>query len=141
MPRVVFDTVVFVRCLINPRGIWGRLVFEYAKAYRLVVSEPVLVEILEVIRRPEISDKFRSSAGLNVREVLAILADAEVVDAGAIVRVSRDPEDDKFLATALAAGADYLVSEDGDLLDIGRYQGVTIINAAAFLHILEAEAR
>jgi len=26
MPRAVFDTVVFVRALINPFGVWGRLI-------------------------------------------------------------------------------------------------------------------
>ena len=52
MIRAVFDTVVFVRSLINPHSIWERLLFEFVDAYELSVSPPLLQEILEVIERP-----------------------------------------------------------------------------------------
>lgn len=57
----------------------------------------------------------------------------------AIPPVVRDPNEDKFLATALAGDAKYLVSEDQDVLTLREYQGVTIIDALTFLHILEEE--
>jgi len=53
--------------------------------------------------------------------------------------VARDPNDDKILATASAAGADYLVSEDLDLLVLREYQGTRIVSAATFLGILERQ--
>jgi putative PIN family toxin of toxin-antitoxin system len=139
MARVVFDTVVFVRCLLNPRSIWGRLVFHYGHAYQLVLSEPVLSEILEVIQRPELRSRFRALDGSSARELLALLEDAEVVTVGQIPTASRDPKDNKFLATATAARAAYLVSEDRDLLDLKDYEGVAIVNAATFLGILERQ--
>lgn len=139
MRRVVLDTVVFVRSLINPHSRWGALIFEYADEYRLFVSELVLVEILEVLARPELTRKFRSLRGLNRRKVLDLLAQANVVELPTILSISRDPKDDKFLATARAAKAQYLVSEDGDLLDLGEYEGVKIVNALQFLHILKEE--
>lgn len=141
MPKVVFDTVVFVRCLLNPRSIWGRLVFHYGHAYRLVLSQPVLTEILEVIQRPPIKSKFRVLDGLSARALLVLLEDAEVVTVGQIPTVSRDPKDNKFLATATAAGASYLVSEDGDLLDLKEYEGVMIVDATTFLGILNDQAQ
>ncbi|MGH2470091.1 MAG: putative toxin-antitoxin system toxin component, PIN family [Chloroflexota bacterium] len=52
--------------------------------------------------------------------------------------VSRDSKDDKFLATAVAAGANYLVSEDEDLLVLKNHQGVQVVNIAAFLAVLGA---
>lgn len=136
MVRVVFDTVVFVRSLINPRGVWGRLVFDQP-GYRLIVSQPILMEILEVLRRPEIVRKYRSVAMRDPNAVLAILARAEVVEVMAIPAVSRDLKDDTFLATASAAGADYLVTEDEDLLVLREHEGTQILKAAAFLGILE----
>lgn len=139
MPRVVFDTVVFVRSLINPHGMWGRLVFAHSNQYRLFVSQPVLLEILEVLHRPELTGKFRSLAGLDRTRVLDLLGYAEAVDVPTIPSVSRDPKDDKFLATAEAAAADYLVTEDDDLLVLGEYRGVKIVNARAFLRVLERE--
>jgi len=41
---VVLDTVLFVRALMNPFGLWGRVVFDYGDAHRLVVSRPVIAE-------------------------------------------------------------------------------------------------
>ncbi len=124
MLSVVFDTVVFVRALINPYSYWGRLVFEHAADYRLIVSRPILAEILEVIQRPRIRRKYRSVATRDVPTVLALLARAEAVELETIPAVVRDPKDDKFLATAVLAGAGYLVTEDEDLLVLHEYEGV-----------------
>ena len=145
MPRVVFDTVVFVRGLINPAGVWGRLVFDHADDYRLIVSGPIVREVLEVIRRPELTRKYRGLATRNLRTILAIVAGAEAVDLTTLpaqqadMPISRDPKDDIFLLTAALAGADYLVTEDRDILDdFTTYQGVAIVDALTFLRLLEA---
>jgi uncharacterized protein len=135
---VVFDTVVFVRCLINPFGLWGKLVFDHARDYRPVLSRPVIEEILEVLARPELTTKFRAVAGLDLRSVLDLLIQAETVELGAIPAMSRDPKDDKFLATAVAAAADYLVTEDQDLLVLKEHGGTKIVTAVTFLRLLEA---
>lgn len=139
MLRVVFDTVVFVRSLINPHSDCGRIVFAHSQRYRLFLSQPVAVEILEVLRRPELTHKFRRLRGMDAARVIELLGEAEVVDVSVIPKVARDPTDDKFLATAVAAGADHLVSEDEDLLVLKQYHGVQIITAADFLHLLERE--
>jgi putative PIN family toxin of toxin-antitoxin system len=140
MLRVVFHTVVFVRALINPHGIWGRLIFQHADAYTLVISPPVVAEILEVLHRPELTRRFRSLADVHLVRVIEILEQAEAVDVDEVPPVSRDPKDDKFLATALAGAADYLVSEDQDLLVLGEHHGIPIITASRFLTLLEAGA-
>lgn len=139
MVSVVFDTVIFVRSLINADGLYGRLVFDYANQYRLVVSQPVLIEILEVITRSGLTRKYRGLATRNLQAILGILANADEAILADIPVVSRDPEDDKFLATAVAGGVAYLVSEDKDLLDITEYEGIHIITAAAFLAMLNTE--
>lgn len=137
MHRAVFDTVVFVRALINPFGVWGRLIFEHGHAYTLIVSPPVVEEILEVLHRPELTRRFRSLVGLDVGRVIEILDDAEAVELQDIPAVSRDPKDDKFLATAAAAQADFLVTEDNDLLVLDPYEGCRIVTAGSFLATLE----
>jgi putative PIN family toxin of toxin-antitoxin system len=141
MPKAVVDTVVLVRALINPFGVWGRLIFVHAEQYQLIVSPPVMAEYLEVFTRSKINQKFRrGTSGLDVLGLLDILARAQVVEIDEILPVSRDPKDDKFLATARAAGADYLVSEDEDLLVLGSHEGTAIIRAARFLDILESSS-
>jgi predicted nucleic acid-binding protein len=42
------------------------------------------------------------------------------------------------LATALTGNANYLVSEDKDLLVLNPYEGIQIIDAFVFLGILES---
>lgn len=137
MRRVVFDTVGFVRGLINPLSRWGHILFDYANQYQLIVSEPIVLEVLDVLRRPAVVRLFRTLPVRDVSATLAILADAEFIEVREIPAVSRDPKDDKFLATAALAGAAYLVSEDQDLLVLGEYEGVRIVNAATFLDLLD----
>jgi putative PIN family toxin of toxin-antitoxin system len=48
-------------------------------------------------------------------------------------RRSRDAKDDIYLACALAAGAQYLVSYDHDLLALDKPFGIQIIRPAEFL--------
>ena len=53
------------------------------------------------------------------------------------MRVSSDPDDNKFLATADAGRADYLVTGDvGDLLRLRKYRQVTIIPPKEFVTVL-----
>jgi uncharacterized protein len=135
MARVVFDTVVFVRAMLNPHSPCGRLVYEHAETDELMLSRPVIKEILEVLHRPELTRKAPSLGQLDLRRLLDTLARAEIVELADIPAVCRDPADDKFLATAKAAMADYLVSEDQDLLTLGSYEGAQIVTWPRLLAI------
>jgi len=138
--RLVFDTVILVRGLISPHGQWGRLLFDYADDYVLILSPPILTEYLEVIQRPELVRKYRGVAGRDTRAILDLLANAEVVEPEEAPEVARDPKDDPFLAAAQTGSVDYLVSEDHDLLDLGDYEGIPIISARMLLSVLERNA-
>lgn len=129
MIKVVFDTVGFVRSLINPRSWWGTILFQQFNKYRLFVSKGVLQEIFEVLQRPELTVLFHSLEDLDKDKIIEIVSQAEVVEVPDIPN--------KFLATAKAANADYLVSADKDLLDLKEYEGIKIIDAGTFLQILE----
>lgn len=135
--RVLFDTVVLVRGLINPGSPWGRLLFEQASGYTWIVSPSVVDEYLEVLRRPSLVRKYRDVETRNLAALLDLIATAVVVQPTAIPAVCRDPEDDKFLAAAKAGSARFIVTEDADLLDIGIYEETKIISAEAFLRMLD----
>lgn len=136
MIRVVFDTVVFVRALINPHSACGRLLFAYCSQFQLIVSPPLIREVIKVLHRPELTRKFRSLGRLDLARVLQILAAAESVDPGSFEPVSRDPNDDAILATARVASADYLVSDNKDLLVLHPYEGVQIVGCQELLRVL-----
>jgi predicted nucleic acid-binding protein len=53
--------------------------------------------------------------------------------------VTTHQEDDLILATAVSAKADYLVTGDSKLQQVGTYQGVAILSPRRFLEILMQE--
>ncbi|MBA2278154.1 MAG: putative toxin-antitoxin system toxin component, PIN family [Chloroflexia bacterium] len=139
MVKVVFDTVVFVRALLNRRSHWSRLVFDRGAAYRLLVSAETLQEALEVLRHPELVRRFSRLPGRDAGALIEVLRQADMVDIdlSSFPRVCRDLKDDKFLATAEVAVAGYLVSEDQDLLVLREFEGTAIVDAETFLGVLD----
>ena len=60
-----------------------------------------------------------------------------VNDPPAVEVVEEDPDDDKFIACALALEADYIVSGDSDLLTLESYMGISIVSPRTFLENLD----
>ena len=51
-------------------------------------------------------------------------------------KLSRDPDDNLFVATAIAAGAEYLATQDRDLLVLEKPFGVAIVTPVQLVRIL-----
>jgi putative PIN family toxin of toxin-antitoxin system len=137
--RVVLDTVIFVRALINPKGRWGRLLFDRTDRFVIVLSPDIVKETLSVLYRPMLRRRFPQMAEPPYLErVLALLEEAEVVEPREKLAICRDPADDKFFECALTAGAEFIVTEDKDILAVGEYRGVKTVTAEAFLALLES---
>ncbi len=139
MDRVVLDTVVFVRALINPHSQSGRLLSDYADQYTLLVSKPTTQEILKVLQRPELVRKYKTLGRINLRQMIDLVTQAEFVELGEIPSIVRDPKDDAVVATAIAGQANYIVSEDDDLLDLKQVSGIPIVDTRTFLEQLESK--
>jgi len=143
VPVVVVDTNVFVSAFLNLKGAPAR-VWEAGKAHRysLVMSPPLLRELLEVLSRPRILRVRKTpinDAEMFVREVAAI---ANLVSVSGSMKVCRDPDDDLVLETAVVGRAGYLVSRDEDVTrdrdvvnQLKRW-GVQIVTVSQFLAIL-----
>ena len=56
--------------------------------------------------------------------------------------VSADPDDDKFLAAAVASGVQVLVSGDRHLLDVSGWQDIEVMTPRAFVrqHLAAADS-
>lgn len=138
-PRAVLDTNVFVSGLISPKGPPARILMALRSArFTLVSSPPVNEEIIEVLNRPTIRDRY--GLGDRIFDVSFILWElADLVIDLPDVQVSSDPGDDKFLATAVAGRADYLVTGDvGHLLCLHEYKSVRIVSPKEFVSSLRA---
>lgn len=134
-PRVVFDTNVFLRALINPKGVNARLVRSLDR-YLLITSPAIIKEAVEVLSREDLL-RLKSIQKLDADRLVALLRQAPMVSSTVTVTVCRDPDDNKFLEAAVAAKAAYVVTGDKDLRSIGEYEGVRIRYPGEFLRELE----
>ena len=138
--KVVLDTVIFVRALINPRGRWGRLLFELNERYVIVLSPEIAKEILTVLYRPALRRRYPQIAYPDdLRRILAILEQAEIVEPKERLAVCRDVQDNKFFECAVEAKAKYIVSEDRGILAVGEFEGIRTVDAGAFIRLLSKE--
>lgn len=62
----------------------------------------------------------------------ALLSKMELISPRTEIHLSRDPDDDKFIACASDAKALYIVSGDKDLLVLERYENIEIVTAKEF---------
>ncbi len=69
------------------------------------------------------------------------MSDAEIVAGLYQVRKSTGLADDMFLACALEGRAEYVVSGDRHLLEIGSYHGMLIVTPRQFMTLLAVEER
>jgi len=122
---------------MNPQSTAGRLAARTGE-FQLVVSPEVTREVLTAIERPTLHTKLhRIEATPAVDRLLPIFETAVVVVPPSVPAVCRDPDDDKFVACALAGAAEYIVSEDRDILDVREYHGIRTITVAEFLRVLD----
>ena len=61
-----------------------------------------------------------------------IVSACQLIEGRTVVKVCRDPDDDKFLSCAIDAKCLYIVSGDKDLLSLGEYKGVEIMTVSDF---------
>lgn len=129
-PTVVYDTNVFV----SGFGFGGKpdecFSLALSGGVELVLTPDILHELAVVVEYDRLP--FTVTEG---HTFVGIVADtARIVEATVSVdAVDADPDDDKFLECALVADAEYLVSGDGDLLELESYRGVEIVQPADFL--------
>lgn len=127
--RIVLDTNVFVSAVFFG-GIPGRILGAWRDGrVQLVLSAAILDEYQRVGQ--ELSAQY---SGVNLEPFLGLLTvEAEIVEVPALPSpVAADPDDDKFLACASAAGAIVIVSGDRDLLDEDGWQGLRILRPRQF---------
>lgn len=136
--RAVIDTQVFLRAAINRQSLPAKVLFDLRAKFQLLASSETTAEVRHVLNRPELRAKFKLLNDEVVITILQLLETTEQVQITQIEAISRDPKDDMFLACAKAGNADYIISEDKDLLVLNPWEGIQIINVLDFFHILQA---
>lgn len=145
---VVLDTTVAVPGLIGfllipPRDTVSTACIQVARSGRiqLAFSEPLLEEVLDVLQR----EPFALSRGLARRNLSVIEKGARIIAIpGRLTALTRDPDDNIVLKTAMESRADFLVTWNLDHFEeVGRdaqgrlrYRGVEIVRPPDLLRTL-----
>lgn len=137
MIRAVIDTSIVVRAVLKPLGTVGPVLDLLAeKRYKILYSEAVLEEVVDVLARPRLQRRFPLRGRDREAVVDLIMLRGEAVEPRQKLAACRDPKDDKFLELAVEGRADVLVSGDDDLLVLHPFQGIPIVRPAEFLNML-----
>ena len=132
--RVVIDTGVFVSGLIRKQGTTGDVLRALRDGRFIVIyTTEIVVEIIDVLGRANFRTKYHIEPDDITALVNLLRLRGELVTPTRKVTASHDPKDDKFLEAALATQTDYIVSGDGDLLDLTPFEEIPILRPAEFL--------
>ena len=138
MLRVVLDANVFVGAYINPEGTPGQIIESSLRdgSFELVLSEPIIDEVLEALAYPKVQKAGRSTIEPALWfEDLVVLSQL-VGDEIAVPRLSGDPVDDQYITCAIAGRATFVVTGDLDLLSVRPHEGVRIVTPRSFLDVI-----
>lgn len=138
MTKAVLDSSVLYSAFLKPGSIPAALLLRAREgAFLLYLSLYIVEETVAVLSRekaraqgatPERVARFRRDL-MAVAHLVTELPDIRAVPA--------DSKDNPIVATAVAAGADYLVTGDRKhLLPLGEYQGIRIVTPRQFLDLL-----
>ncbi|MFN0094325.1 MAG: putative toxin-antitoxin system toxin component, PIN family [Dehalococcoidia bacterium] len=106
--------------------------------FKLVTSEPLLIELRHTLTYPRIASRLRLDEPALLLTNLRLRA--QVVQPSRTVDICRDPADNRVLEAAVAGAVDYVVTGDKDLLVLGAFEGIPIVDPATFLAVLDAQS-
>jgi len=126
--RVVLDTNVY----ISAYGFGGKPAEVMRAAilgeFELVTSPAILLEV---------ADKLETVLGFDRKHTTEVAR--QIARVATIVRpvhriaVVADDADNRILEAAAESGADFIVSGDRHLLDLGKWEGIRVVRVAEFL--------
>jgi putative PIN family toxin of toxin-antitoxin system len=134
--RAVLDTNVLISGLLWRGAPHSRLLAAEAGLFELVLAESILAEL-----RDKLVTKFHHTAedaGEEVSRVRKCARLVEITDQHGWVPA--DLDDDRFVETAIAARAEFIVSGDRHLQTIGSVDGVEVLSPRQFLERITTTA-
>lgn len=139
MIKLVLDANLFASGLIKPISNPGKIL-DLVKDNKVefVLSPAVIKEIKRILLYPKIQ-KYHKKTPQEIDTYFDdLLMFAWIVEGDSKIDIIKDdPEDNKYLACAIEGEADYIVSGDHHLLDLGEFKNIKIINPKNFLTIWE----
>ncbi|KAA5545026.1 putative toxin-antitoxin system toxin component, PIN family [Adhaeribacter rhizoryzae] len=132
--KVIFDTNIWISFLIGKR-LTSLKQYISTGFIQIILTEQLIMEIELVTQRPKLQKYFNQEL---VQELLSLL-----VTIGKVYKIkpkyslSRDAKDNFLLDLIDRSKADYLVTGDNDLLDLGKFGTAIILTPKKFEEVLQ----
>ena len=127
--RVVIDTNILVSAAIAGRKPATIITWVINQPdYEWVVSEEILAEYQEVLSRR----KLKLTDVQKERWLNLIQGSTKLIDVSIEIDFPRDQKDAKFIACALSANADFLITGDRDFTEVQSLGNTLIISVSLF---------
>ncbi|PZV04387.1 MAG: putative toxin-antitoxin system toxin component, PIN family [Leptolyngbya sp.] len=133
--KVVIDTNVLVSEVLRDRDPEAVILFVLEQDdFTWIVSEDILIEYRSVLARKRlgIPDLIQQ------RWLQLIGSLTSIVSVDQTISFPRDPKDAKFLACALSAKAEFLITGDRDFSEAQRLLSTTILSVSQFKRLVYA---
>ena len=137
--KVVLDANVYVSALINTQGNPKQIVERWEQnQFDVLASASIIDEVGRVLRYPRIVKRHRQDEASIWRFLELLSSQAVTVEPSVVLDVIKDDQsDNRYLECAIEGKAQYIISGDKHLLELGECQGVIILPPAAFITLLE----
>lgn len=132
--RLILDTNLWISFLITKNfSQLDHLLF--VKKVRLIFSQELLDEFLDVVKRPKFRRLFTTE---DIEELLETIETyADFLDVTSNIDLCRDKKDNFLLSLAKDSQSDYLITGDKDLLELKSLGKTQILTISDFFSINE----
>jgi len=127
---VVLDTNVFIAAYFNRKSASARIIdLCLENKHKLIFSPRLRKELRLILKNVRAEREFRE-------KIRSLFVNAsKVKPTKKVFTVKEDPEDNKFLECALEGEADYLITSDRHLLELGEFAQTKICKPTQFLKL------
>ena len=135
MPRVILDTNVIVSAFLKPASNPALILSLFLEDYlTLCLCEEIWTEYREDLQR----QKFQQLDHESIKKFFSIIRAKAlwVVPRVSVNILKSDPQDNKFLACALEAQADYLITGNAKHFPLKKFHSAQIINPKDFIELI-----
>ena len=130
---VVFDTNVLISALLSTKGPSVQIMEHWeGGVFDVAISGPLLDELKRVLG----FERVQKYVEMTPKEINTLLrgwhSSVIYVDPVLEFEVEDDPDDNRVLECAVSAEANYIVSGDAHLLDLGEHLGIEVLPPTGF---------
>lgn len=130
MLKVVLDTNIFIAAYFNRKSASARIIdLCLDNEHELIFSSRLHKEVELILNNVKAEGEFQE------RIQNLFMNASQVKPTQKVFMVKEDPDDNKFLECALEGKADYLITSDRHLLELGEFAQTKICRPTQFLKL------